>query len=146
YTARDDDQQWIANYGALLSDTTHYTFAHLDQSTLGITTRLNWTASPTLSFQLYAAPFVSTGSFRNWRELADPRADRYEDRYRPYGGQRNPDCFSYKQFNSNAVMRWEYRPGSTLFLVWQQGRLQSDVNHGAFDFSRDYRDLFRAHP
>jgi type VI secretion system protein VasG len=146
YQARDDDQQWIGNYGALLSDTTHYTFAHLDQSTVGITARLNWTASPTLSFQLYAQPFVSTGTFRNWRELADPRAGRYEDRYRPYGGQANPDGFSYKQFNSNAVVRWEYRPGSTLFLVWQQGRLQSDANRGAFDFSRDYRDLFRAHP
>ncbi|ODT00760.1 MAG: hypothetical protein ABS52_17920 [Gemmatimonadetes bacterium SCN 70-22] len=146
YQARDDDQQWIGNYGALLSDTTHYTFAHLDQSTVGITARLNWTASPTLSFQLYAQPFVSTGTFRNWREVADPRAGRYEDRYRPYGGQANPDGFSYKQFNSNAVVRWEYRPGSTLFLVWQQGRLQSDANRGAFDFSRDYRDLFRAHP
>ena len=146
YSGINNDQQWIGNYGALLSDTTHFTFAHLDQTTLGITTRLNWTASPTLSLQLYASPFVSTGDFRNWRELGDPRAERYEDRYRPYGGQSNPDGFSYKQFNSNAVLRWEYRPGSTLFLVWQQGRLQSDVSRGAFDFSRDYRDLFRAHP
>lgn len=146
YVARNDDQQWIGNYGTLLSDSTHYTFAHLDQSTVGITARINWTASPSLSFQLYAQPYVSTGTFRNWRELAAPRAARYEDRYRPYGGRADPEGFSYRQFNSNAVVRWEYRPASTVFLVWQQGRLQNDVSRGAFDFSRDYRDLFRAHP
>lgn len=143
---RDDDQQWIANAGAVLSDTTHFTFAHLDQTTLGITSRINWTASPTLSLQLYVQPFVSTGDFRDWREVDDPRAARYVDRYRAYGGGATPDGFSYKQFNSNAVLRWEYRPGSTLFLVWQQGRLDSSSGRGGFDFARDYRDLFRAHP
>jgi Domain of unknown function (DUF5916) len=143
---RDDDQQWIANAGAVLSDTTHFTFAHLDQTTVGVTSRINWTASPTLSLQLYVQPFVSTGDFSNWRELANPRASRYDGRYRPYGGGAAPSGFSYKQFNSNAVLRWEYRPGSTLFLVWQQGRLGSSASRGGFDFARDYRDLFRAHP
>jgi len=51
-----------------------------------------------------------------------------------------------KQFNSNAVVRWEYRPGSTLFFVWQQGRAQNGLNNGSFELQRDYRDLFRAHP
>jgi hypothetical protein len=51
-----------------------------------------------------------------------------------------------KSFNSNVVARWEYRPGSTLFAVWQQGRQQDNLNPGTFAFRRDYRDLFRAHP
>jgi len=146
YTHRNDDQQWIANYGSPFSDTTHFTFAHLDQSTLSMTGRVNFTASPTLSLQLYTQPFVSTGDFDNWRELRDPRAARYHERYKPYGGQQNPEGFSFKQFNSNAVVRWEYRPGSTLFVVWQQGRLNDRVNGRGFEFARDYRDLFRAHP
>lgn len=146
YIHRNDDQQWIGNYGAILSDTTHFTFAHLNQTTLSMTGRVNWTASPTLSLQLYAQPFVSSGDFENWREVADPRAQKYEERYRPYGGRQAPEGFSYKQFNSNAVMRWEYRPGSTLFLVWQQGRLHDRVRRPGFEFVRDYRDLFRSHP
>jgi hypothetical protein len=143
---RVDDLQWIGNFGALLSDTTHFTFARLDQRTIGVTTRANWTATPNLSFQFYGQPFVSTGAFRNWREIADARSKRYGDRYRPYGDGRDPDGFNYKEFNSNAVMRWEYRPGSVLFVVWQQGRVQDDRNPGTFELARDYRDLFRAHP
>ena len=146
FNHRVDDLQWIGNFGALLSDTTHYTFARLDQRTLSLTTRLNWTASPNLSFQFYGQPFVSTGAFRDWREVADPRARAYGERYRPYGGGQEPEGFNFKQFNSNAVMRWEYRPGSALFVVWQQGRLQDDRNPGSFQLARDYRDLFRAHP
>ena len=146
YQRRTDDQQWIGNFGALASDTTHFTFARLVQTILGVTTRANWTASSNLSFQFYGQPFVSTGSFSGWKEIADARAITYGDRYRPYGNGRTPDGFNFKQFNSNAVMRWEYRPGSALFVVWQQGRLQSDRNLGSFEFARDYRDLFRSHP
>ena len=54
--------------------------------------------------------------------------------------------FNVKQFNSNIVARWEYRPASALFVVWQQGRAQSDLHAGTFDAPRDVRDLFAAHP
>lgn len=57
-----NDQQWVANYGAMLSDSTHFTFASLRQNILSITSRLNWTATPTLSLQVYAQPFVTTGA------------------------------------------------------------------------------------
>jgi hypothetical protein len=143
---RVDNQQWVRNFGSALADTTHYTFARLRQSTVGVTTRASWTATPDLSLQLYAQPFVSVGSFNDWRELSDPRAARYDARYKSYGGGENPEGFNFKQFNSNVVLRWEYRPGSTLFLVWQQGRLQDHLNPGVFDAARDYRDLFRSHP
>jgi hypothetical protein len=146
FVHRHDDQQWVGNVGAMFSDTTHYTFAHLRQRTIGLTTRANWTLSPTLSFQFYGQPFISTGAFTDWQELAKPRAKDYDARFRPYGAGANPPGFNVKQFNSNAVVRWEYRPGSTLFVVWQQGRAQGDRNPGTFDVSRDVRDLFRAHP
>ena len=141
-----NDQQWVGNYGAAFSDTTHFTFARLDQNILAITTRANWTATRTLSFQLYAQPFVSTGSYGNWRQLASPRANTYDARFRAFGNRVAPSGFNVKQFNSNAVVRWEYRPASTLFLVWQQGRAQSAINPGSFDASRDVTDLFSARP
>jgi hypothetical protein len=141
-----NDQQWVANYGAVASDTTHFTFARLDQETLALTTRVNWTATPTLSFQFYAQPFISAGSYTNWRELGSPHAPDYADRFRPYGKGRAPAGFNVKQFNSNAVIRWEYRPASVLFLVWQQGRAQSALNAGSFDGRRDIDDLFGVRP
>jgi hypothetical protein len=139
------DAQWVGNAGALFSDTTHYTFARLDQYTLSITARANVTLSPTLSLQLYAQPFVASGDFTDWRELAAPSAVAYDERYTPYGAEANPNGFNSKQFNSNVVMRWEYLPGSVLFLVWQQGRTDAR-NPGTFDPARDLRDLFGTHP
>lgn len=143
---RTDNQQWIVNDGHFLSDTTHYTFARLRQTTFSMTARASFTATPELTLQLYAQPFLSSGSYSHWRELDDPRAEDYASRFRPYGGGATPNGFNVKQFNSNAVVRWEYRPGSTVFLVWQQGRSQDALNRGTFDMGRDYRDLFRAHP
>ena len=145
WETRTDDQQWIGNYGAFRSDTTHFTFARLAQSTVSMTARVNWTATPNLSLQLYAQPFITSGNFANWRQLANPTAAEYAARYAPYGNGDTPTAFNFRQFNSNAVLRWEYRPGSTLFFVWQQGRASNDVN-GEFRVARDYRDLFRAHP
>lgn len=141
-----NDQQWVANYGAVRNDTTHYTFARLDQDILAITARANWTATTNLSLQLYGQPFVSTGSYSGWRQLASPRASSYDDRFRPYAGGAAPGGFNVKQFNSNAVIRWEYLPGSVLFVVWQQGRVQNDVNPGTFGARRDVEDLFTARP
>ena len=145
FERRADDTQWVRNFGAALSDTVHYTFAALGQDILGITMRANMTLTPALSVQLYAQPFIASGDFRDWREMVDPYAKRYAARYAPYGGGADPAGFNQKQFNSNAVVRWEYRPGSVLFVVWQQGR--SDVrNPGSFEAERDLRSLFHSHP
>ena len=143
YESSVNDNQFRGN----ISDPggTHHTFARLDQSTLSLTSRLNFTASPTLSLQFYAQPFISTGTYTDWRELSSPRADAYDDRYAAYDGG-DPGGFNFKQFQSNTVLRWEYRPGSTLFLVWSQGRSAFDSQASEFDFSRDTRDLFRQHP
>jgi hypothetical protein len=77
---RADSQQWVANYGHFLSDTTHYTFARLAQTTVAMTARASFTVTPLLTFQFYGQPFMSAGSFSDWRELGAPRADDYDDR------------------------------------------------------------------
>ena len=138
---RAADAQWVRNYGALFSDTTHYTFARLEQNILQVTARANVTLSPRLSLQFYLQPFIASGEYSEWREMTDARAEEYADRYAAYGGGAVPAGFNDKQFNSNVVFRWEYLPGSVLFLVWQQGR-SDDRNAGTFDASRDFGGHF----
>jgi hypothetical protein len=152
YNRNASDQQFYGQYGAIGSDTTHYTFARLDQTTFSFDTRLNFTATPNLSFQFYGEPFVSNGSYADWKEIDAPRAERYDDRFKSYGATRGVfDGFNYRQLNTNAVMRYEYRAGSTLFIVWQQGRSNNllpgerGYNPG-YDLGRDYDAAFRDHP
>ena len=123
---------------------THYTFAHLNQKEVSLTGRVDYTLSTTLTFQLYAQPFVSKGTFSNVRELANPKAAAFDDRYRPYTA--TPGGFNFKQFNSTAVLRWEYRPGSTLFVVWTQGRQDDLGAEGPRSMGGNFRDLFDLHP
>jgi hypothetical protein len=143
-----DNTQWYDNFLDSTA-TTHYTFAHLDQRTISLQGRLNFTASPTLTVQIYAEPFVSKGRYTNVRELASARAAAYADRYQPYGDTavtNAPGGFNVKQFRSNMVLRWEYQPGSTVYLVWAQGREDSEPEYGTRSFSGDFRHLFRSHP
>lgn len=145
YTRNRDHTQWYDNFTDA-SGATHHTFAHLEQRELSFTWRLDYTLTPEVTLQVYAQPFVSKGTYSDVRELADPRADRYEDRYRPYGDATvtaNPGGFNVKQFRSNVVFRWEYRPGSTLFLVWQQGRADDLSTQGVRSFGGDLGEMFR---
>jgi hypothetical protein len=146
YQRNRDNTQWVTTVGDVASDTAHHVFAHLDQDLLSFTGRLDVTATPTLSVQLYAEPFVTAGDYVRVRELASPRAARYDDRFRPYAPPAGVAGFNEKQFRSTAVLRWEYRPGSALFVVWTQGRDQGDRDLGQFDAARDYRNLFGTRP
>jgi len=146
YQRNRNDTQWYANLGAIGSDTTHYLFAHLDQELLSFTSRLNYTATTALSLQLYAEPFLTTGRYFNVRELAAPRSATYDDRYSPFPLATDDAAFNIKELHASAVARWEYRPGSTVFLVWTQGRDQDDRNAGTFVPTRDFKDLFAARP
>jgi hypothetical protein len=123
----------------------HYTFAHLDQQTTSLSFRLDYTATTTLTVQAYASPFVAKGTFSNVREIANPRAQQYDDRYQVYPVA-NPGGFNFKQFNSNLVLRWEYRPGSTLFVVWSQGRDDFEPSQGTRPVRKDFGRLFDAYP
>ncbi len=79
------------------------------------------------------------------REIAEARASSYSGRYGPYADPAvagDPGGFNFRQFRSNVVFRWEYRAGSTLFLVWSQGREESLPSEGAESFRGNLGDLF----
>lgn len=121
---------------------TRYLFARVDQTTAALTTRLSYTFPPELSLRLYAQPFISAGEYTGFREVADPRAHHFDARFRPVETHADPD-FNLKQLRSNAVLRWEWRPGSMLIAVWNLGR--GDVREdGSFALSRDVDRLFAA--
>jgi hypothetical protein len=157
---RVDDRQWVRKVD---TDAPHYVFGRIDQTTAGATLRADYAFTPTLTLQLYAQPFVSAGRYGRFKQVTDPIAPRYAGRFTDLDARRdggtyyadldgngseesfgNPD-FNFRQFRSNAVVRWEYRPGSALFLVWSQGRDQF-TNAGEFDLGRDVGDLFDVHP
>ncbi len=142
------DNQWYGNFSDAAG--THYTFAHLEQTTTSATVRLNYTFTPDVSLQGYVQPFVTKGAYSNVRQLsATPRAADYNDRYAPFNDVSitgNPGGFNFKAFQSNVVFRWEYYPGSTLFLVWNEGRQGFNSIEGTENFHGDVRDLFRLHP
>ena len=120
-----------------------YLFAHLDQTTLSMETRLNITFRPGLTIQVYAQPFLASGDFSGIKELRAPRTFSFlqygvdTGTVATQGGEyvidpdgsgpaqsftlEDPD-FNRRSLRGNAVLRWQWRPGSTLFLVWQQSR------------------------
>lgn len=126
------DAQWVGNFtnpGGGIGDVS-YTFAELDQKTLDMTLRGSYLFDRDNSLELYLQPFMTVGDYGNLRELA--RVDSYD--LDPYAGYdvRNED-FSFGAVNLNMVYRWEYRPGSTIFLVWSHSRQSYDQRafHGA---------------
>jgi hypothetical protein len=144
YNPNHTDNQFFATRTDA-AGVTHYLFAHLDQQTVSLTANLAYTVTPALSIQWYLQPFVSRGTYANIRELADPGAAKYDDRYRPYADTsvtNHPGGVDSKQFNSNLVVRWEYRPGSALFVVWTQGRNDFQPVAGPNGLNGDFRNLF----
>lgn len=156
----------VADTLALATFGQRYLFAPIRQNTLSMETRLSVNFAPELSLDVFAQPFVSSGDYGRPMQLRRPRVyefDRYgqdvgtithaEDGYTvdpdgdgPAGSfvVRDRD-FNTRSLRGNAVLRWEWRPGSTLFLVWQQRRSgQMDV--GTFNLNRDLSGMFAAKP
>ena len=128
-----------------------YLFGELEQRTLSANVRLDWIFSPKLSLELFAQPLTATGRYDRIRELR--RADSYD--FRDFGsegstidrdaGVVDPDGegdapaivigqpdFTFTSLRGNAVLRWEYAAGSTVYLVWSQ-------NRSVFDNSASFR-------
>jgi hypothetical protein len=143
-----DNQQFFGTFTT--PGATAYTFARLDQKTTSMNLRMNYTFSPTVSVQAYASPFVSKGTYSDVRQLSSiPRASDYDARYAVYGDTsvtNHPGGFNFKAIQSNLVFRWEYNPGSTLFVVWNEGRQGSTGVAGSDDFTGDLRNLMKLHP
>jgi hypothetical protein len=131
-------QQWVTNLQT--TEGSRYVFGAVDRTTVALGTRVNYTMSPRLSLQVYARPFVSSGAYESFSELVDPRASSQLDRYRAVDYAGNPD-FNVHSFRTTNVLRWEYRAGSALFVVWQQGR-DGFEPRGDFALGRDVSRMF----
>ena len=127
-----------------------YVFAQIDRITTDLTVRIDYTITPDLTIQFYGSPFVSTGDYSDPKYITDPKAEKFKDRYSTDMSWSTDDYengydFNFKQFRSNLVMRWEYRPGSLLYLVWTQSKTGYDET-GDFEFYNDFSKLFNLHP
>lgn len=169
YGYENSVSQWVDNIeDSLMTDTfgTRHIFSTLKQKTIYAEIRLNWTFTPKLSLQVYLQPFIANGQYSGFKELAQPETFNfnvfgegnstisYDEDYDEYfidpdgpGAAEgfyveNPD-FNLKSLRGTVVLRWEFRPGSILYLVWTQNR-SDDSNPGDFQFGRDFGDLFSA--
>lgn len=142
YSPSVDDRQYVDNIknGA----ETRYILGRLKHKTISSTFRLSYTVTCNLTIQFYSMPFISAGKYSHFKEVIAPRAAKYDERYQPYDYDSNPD-FNFKQFRSNLVIRWEYRPGSVIYLVWSQGRTNFEEEYGSFRPGRDIMKLFDTH-
>jgi hypothetical protein len=170
YVRRVTDPLATSTFGS------RYVFAELDRSTVSLDTRLDVTLSPALSLQLYLEPFLSVGQYRGLKELRAPgtydfleygvdigtstRNASGDYDIDPDGAGPAPQFqvldrsldFSHRSLIGNAVLRWEWHPGSTLFLVWQQRRVDRVTGHAAgadpwvgnLELGRDAGDMFDA--
>jgi hypothetical protein len=118
YRWRWQHARWIDNFDedADGEDDT-FVFGALKSRTLDLTTRANITFTRNLTLQLYVQPFIATGDYGEFKALARPNS--YEFVPHPLPDDRD---FSRRSLKSNVILRWEYRPGSTLFAVWSQSR------------------------
>jgi hypothetical protein len=143
--------------------TDRYIFGSIDQKTISTSFRVNLNVSPNLTLQYWGQPFVATGKYYNYKYITNPMASNYHDRFLTYNsdqisfdtdhynisenGNGNTDYtfsnndFNVKQFLSNLVVRWEYSPGSTVFLVFSQTR-SYNTSTGQMDFFNNVGDLF----
>ena len=140
-----------------------YIFAHIDRKTLMASFRVNLNLSPDLTLQYWGQPFIATGKYSEFKYITNPMADKFTDRFHIYEGNEisfdadnynideNKDGtvdysfgkrdFNVQEFLSNMVLRWEFNPGSSVYIVWSQSRsCYNDT--GEMDVFNDLGDLF----
>ncbi len=154
YVTTLDDVAAVGTFGR------RYVFGQLDATSLSVEARVDWTFRPNLTLQLFARPFASRGRYSAFRQVDRPGAFRFPQFGVDVGttttsadGSTTIDPgdggdrftldrdFTVRSLQGNAVLRWEYRPGSALFLVWQQQR-NGSAEDGMLNFDRDLGGLF----
>jgi hypothetical protein len=165
----DSRNQYVESVPDPLATRTYghrYVFANLRQTTLSMDTRLDWTFTTRLSLQLYAQPFISAGNYTRIKEFLASRTRQFSVYGQDAGSISlenavytiDPDAagsapsfmlgdpnFNIRSLRGDAVVRWEYRPGSTIFFVWQQQR-SGTAPRGDFNLDRDTGAIFREQP
>ena len=145
-----------------------YVLAQLDQDTWSFTFRVDLAITPELTLQYYGSPFIGTGRYTSFKQATDTLAHANADRFRLYGPDEiayreadnryvvteaggapaysfaNPD-FSFRQFRSNLVARWEWKPGSSLYVVWSQGRTAALPTYQP-SFGTNWNELWGTQP
>jgi len=135
YVSTVDDPLYSPTFGR------RYVFAPLDQTEVGLETRFNLTFTPRLSLETYVQPLISSADYGSAKQLVAPKTFDFV----PYGGAVPDLDFNLRSLRGNAVLRWEWRQGSTLYVAWQQRR--ADVApYGDFALGRDRQALFRTRP
>ena len=115
YEHKVTDAQWVGAFAG--AEGVDYVYGELDSRTLDLTTRAELSFAPGLSLELYVQPFIAIGDFGAFKELT--AAQSYD--FSPYALDENRD-FHRRSLKSNLVLRWEFSPGSALFVVWSQSR------------------------
>ncbi len=169
YSRNVENTQWVDVFDDPYATATYgkrYVFGKMDQTTLSANIRLDWTFTPKLSLQLFIQPLISAGDFLDFKELARPHSydllvyGTYGSIITKDGGTYTVDpdgsgpaasfTFDNPQYNftsirGNAVLRWEYMPGSILYFVWTQSR-SNDTAIGEFNFGPSADKLWRMVP
>ena len=160
--ARNDPMQYVDQEDDMAA-TTHFIFGRVHELDVSMTLRANWTFSPHLALQAYAQPYIASGHYNELKDVDNPGADRYTDRFHMLSGSEarlvdgtyqvnrggraysfdQPD-FNFRQLRSTVVLRWEYLPGSTVFAIWSHGQTSDTFDDGRLKFGRDLSDLGRA--
>ncbi len=138
YGYRMQNAQWVDQVEENINGQIqkHYVYGELESRTLDFTTRANISFTPTLSLQFYVQPFIAIGDYINFKALIKPKSYQFE----PYPLNENRD-FHRRSLRGNTVLRWEFRPGSTLFLVWTQSREAALEEVGVADL--EFRPIHR---
>ena len=179
FSVQTDRLQYVRSTSTLPYEPTfgrRYLFGDLERKSISFELRANYTFTPTLSFELFAQPLISSGDYVRYKQLAAPSTfsfrnfqegtaanvegnvlctggdicrDAQGTQHVDFDGDGAPDyTFADRDFNvrsliGNAVLRWEYRPGSTVFIVWQRQQ-ERDDGFGDFDLGRDLDALWGA--
>jgi hypothetical protein len=163
YEIVNDNTQFITK--KTISNQTRYIVGQIHRETLYTTLRAEYFVTPELSLQFYGSPYASTGKFPYIRKVNDPHAENTgqrfsalsktlvidnkiyldEDNNGAYDFWVNTPDFNFKEFRSNFVLRWEYKAGSTLYLVWSHNRSTYDVGYNPSIFN-SFADIRKVHP
>lgn len=134
YSHSQEDMKYIEEING------KYIIGHLDRENFSTQIRIDLAITPDMTLQFYGMPYLTAGTYTNFREVTNRHAENYNDRFAPYSYGSNID-FNFKQLRSNLVFRWEFSPGSTIYFVWAREATDYEEEYGMFDFGRDFDTL-----